>query len=273
MQKRNAIAAKLKVNPEKSNNRIAKEAKVYDKTVAKVRAGLESTSEIPKLKKTTVADVEARLAKRSKTVKQDARQIESVNVVPLENRLESAALTGDKYVGRDGGPQLQNDGNTRANVEALARGFEAAGIGAALAKPPSIGIVDRAIRLVEQMTKTQRRKLIRRADGILAAAKAAKATETFTVEDELEADEYREAFLLRTADALSLLFTPGDEEVISAAERVVTKWQEFTKVLEGRYGETTKADYQLQSGCSVARSPPSDRSGRLDQRPPTNQSI
>jgi hypothetical protein len=57
---RERIAKKLKAAPEKSNNQIAKEVKADDKTVAKVRADLESTSEIPKLEKTVGADGKAR---------------------------------------------------------------------------------------------------------------------------------------------------------------------------------------------------------------------
>jgi len=60
-QKRKAVANELKAHPEKSNNAIAKDLKVVsDKTVAAVRAELESTSEIPKLDKTTGKDGKAR---------------------------------------------------------------------------------------------------------------------------------------------------------------------------------------------------------------------
>src|SRR5215472_11769023 len=46
-QKRDLIAKLIKTEPEKSNNAIAKQAKVDDKTVAKVRHGMEARSEIP----------------------------------------------------------------------------------------------------------------------------------------------------------------------------------------------------------------------------------
>jgi hypothetical protein len=55
-QKRELIAKVLKAKPEASNTIIAKQTKTTDKTVAKVRRKLESTSEIPKLEKTTGAD-------------------------------------------------------------------------------------------------------------------------------------------------------------------------------------------------------------------------
>jgi hypothetical protein len=55
-QKRELIAKVLKAKPEVSNAVIAKQVRANDKTVAKVRHKLESTSEIPKLEKTTGAD-------------------------------------------------------------------------------------------------------------------------------------------------------------------------------------------------------------------------
>jgi hypothetical protein len=59
-QKREIIAALLKMQPEKSNRQIAKQAKVDDKTVGAVRRELESTAEIPQLDKTVGADGKAR---------------------------------------------------------------------------------------------------------------------------------------------------------------------------------------------------------------------
>jgi hypothetical protein len=59
-QKRELIAKVLKARPEQSNNAIAEQVKVDDKTVAKVRTELESTSEIPKLEKTIGKDGKAR---------------------------------------------------------------------------------------------------------------------------------------------------------------------------------------------------------------------
>jgi transposase-like protein len=65
-QKRELIAKVLKAKPGASNNSIAKQVKADDKTVAKVRRSLESTSEIPKLEKTIGADGKAR-RQRAKT--------------------------------------------------------------------------------------------------------------------------------------------------------------------------------------------------------------
>jgi hypothetical protein len=65
--------------------------------------------------------------------------------------------------------------------------------------------------------------------------------EVITVEDDIEADEYREAFLLRTADALSFAVYSGevDREVIAAAKRVAAKWQSLIQTLEDRHGKAS----------------------------------
>ena len=67
-QKRELIAKVLKAKPETSNAAVAKQTKTTDKTVAKVRRKLESTSEIPKLEKTVGKDGKAR-PKTKKTKK------------------------------------------------------------------------------------------------------------------------------------------------------------------------------------------------------------
>jgi ParB-like nuclease domain len=58
--------------------------------------------------------------------------------------------------------------------------------------------------------------------------------EDLTVEDDLEPNEYREAFLLRAADAMAFAVYSGDvdQEVVEAAKRVVTKWQELIQAME-----------------------------------------
>jgi hypothetical protein len=63
-QKRDLIGKLLQARPAQSNVTIAKQVKVDDKTVAKVRRELEATSEIPKLEKTVGADGKSRPAKR-----------------------------------------------------------------------------------------------------------------------------------------------------------------------------------------------------------------
>jgi len=63
-QKRELIAALLKAAPERSNLATAKIAKVSDKTVARVRDRLETTSEFPKLTKRVGLDGRARSSAR-----------------------------------------------------------------------------------------------------------------------------------------------------------------------------------------------------------------
>jgi hypothetical protein len=69
------------------------------------------------------------------------------------------------------------------------------------------------------------------------ARKAAYEIEV-TVEDELEPVEYRDAFLLRAADAMAFAVYSGpiDDEVIAAAKRVAAKWQSFAETLETKTG-------------------------------------
>ena len=79
-QKRELIDKLLKARPEASNNIIAKQIKADNKTVAKRRRKLESTSEIPKLKKTVGADGKARAkpkrnrAPEEKSVEESAKE-------------------------------------------------------------------------------------------------------------------------------------------------------------------------------------------------------
>ena len=63
-QVRDLIAEQLKETPAWANNRIAGALGVDDKTVATVRAGLEATSELPKLDKLVGADGKERPVKR-----------------------------------------------------------------------------------------------------------------------------------------------------------------------------------------------------------------
>lgn len=69
-----------------------------------------------------------------------------------------------------------------------------------------------------------------------ASAEARKAlySETITIEDDLEPNEYRQAFLLRSADAMAFATYSGlvDAEVIAAAGRVAAKWTALAAELE-----------------------------------------
>jgi hypothetical protein len=65
-QKQELIAKLLKAKPETSDRVIAKQTKVDHKTVGKARSKLEATGEIPQLKKTVGADGKSRSKRRSK---------------------------------------------------------------------------------------------------------------------------------------------------------------------------------------------------------------
>jgi hypothetical protein len=119
-------------------------------------------------------------------------------------------------------------------------------------------------REIAKQTGVTRSQVQRDLDGPKRAKdgpKRAKEPEPeLTVEDDLERDEYREAFLLRTADCLSFAVYSGtvDQEVIAAAKRVMSKWQEFTQILEQRYAETPEKN---AAETSVLSSP-----GQSDDR-------
>jgi ParB-like chromosome segregation protein Spo0J len=85
-QKRELIAKVLKAKPEVSNATIAKQTKTTDKTVAKVRRKLESTSEIPRLEKTTGADGRQRKARPKKPPKPADRRVTESPQISLEQR-------------------------------------------------------------------------------------------------------------------------------------------------------------------------------------------
>jgi hypothetical protein len=67
--KRRAIARVLRLRPEWADSRIAEHVGTSDKTVADERAGMESTSEIPKLDRREGKDGRSRPATREKKVK------------------------------------------------------------------------------------------------------------------------------------------------------------------------------------------------------------
>jgi hypothetical protein len=96
-QKRELIAKVLKAKPEVSNAVIAKQVRANDKTVAKVRHKLESTSEIPKLEKTTGADGKQRKSRamgapESKPPATDHRVTGSAEISEEQRRAENARL-------------------------------------------------------------------------------------------------------------------------------------------------------------------------------------
>jgi hypothetical protein len=78
-QKRELIAKVLKAKPDQSNRQIAKQVKADHKTVGKKREQLESTGEIPQLKKTTGADGKERKTKPKTKPKAVALTTHSIN--------------------------------------------------------------------------------------------------------------------------------------------------------------------------------------------------
>src|SRR5262245_61743630 len=72
-QKRELVAKLVKAQPEASNNAIAKQAKVDDKTVAKVRHNMEARSEIPNVQLRTDTKGRKQPAKKHKPVKRNWR--------------------------------------------------------------------------------------------------------------------------------------------------------------------------------------------------------
>jgi hypothetical protein len=170
-QKRELIDKVLRAKPEESDASIARQTKTSDKTVAKRRRKLESTSEIPKLEKTVGKDGK----KRGRPPKRKAGL--------AAPRSEPEPVT----------PRATGSAETEISIEQ------------------------------------------RRAEY---AALDAEPAEVVTGEDELEADEYRKAFLLRAADAMAFAVYSGevDAEVIATAERVAVKWQDFAQSLKARRG-------------------------------------
>ena len=72
-KKRELVAKLVKAQPEASNNAIAKQAKVDDKTVAKVRHDMEARSEIPNVEVRTDTKGRKQPAKKHKPVERDRR--------------------------------------------------------------------------------------------------------------------------------------------------------------------------------------------------------
>jgi hypothetical protein len=101
-EKRARLVAALKTTPELSNVQIGKQTGRDDKTVAKVRAELESTSEIPRLEKARGKDGKARpvkVKKKSNSIKSNSIIAPSVpietaiNIAPEAKPDKSALLT------------------------------------------------------------------------------------------------------------------------------------------------------------------------------------
>jgi N6-adenosine-specific RNA methylase IME4 len=98
-QMRLFVEHRLQRTPEQSNNRIAAELGVDDKTVGAVRRELESTSEIPKLDRTVGADGKARTARRPAVVRGVGLR-QAARVADMAAEIASAAASEPDKHGR-----------------------------------------------------------------------------------------------------------------------------------------------------------------------------
>lgn len=111
-QKRELIAKLIKAVPEKSNRQIAEKVKADHKTVGQIRKDLESTGEIPQLKKTVGADGKSRARprpaiKRPKTTVADkATAPKAVNTALAKDGRSSRVLAEFKVACRTWLPKL-----------------------------------------------------------------------------------------------------------------------------------------------------------------------
>ena len=94
-QRHTLIEKLLQANPEQSDRQIAQQAKVDHKTVGTVRAEMQSTGEIPQLKKTVGADGKAR--------RQPVKRTKAAKVGPCRRRGERGDHGHVDRHGRDSG--------------------------------------------------------------------------------------------------------------------------------------------------------------------------
>jgi hypothetical protein len=109
-QKRDIIAKVLKAKPSTSNNQIAKQVKVDDETVAKVRTELESTSDIPKLKMTIGRDGRARPVRKASPA---VRHVTNAKPAPAP-KPDTNALDNFAYAARHWLPKMSEADQRRA---------------------------------------------------------------------------------------------------------------------------------------------------------------
>jgi hypothetical protein len=99
-QMRLFIERRLQRTPEQSNNKIAAELGVADKTVGAVRRQLESTSEIPKLDRTIGPDGKARTARRRRaTVVRGVGLRQAARIAAMAADIASAAAADRRHTG------------------------------------------------------------------------------------------------------------------------------------------------------------------------------
>jgi hypothetical protein len=157
-QKRELIVKVLKAKPEASNATVAKQVKADDKTVAKVRRKLESTSEIPKLEKTVGADGKQRKKPTKKQEERDRKTCIALYQKVLDAEKEAAA-------------EQRAAGSAETRIEQRKAEM------ARLAESNDDDTVDRALALVAAMDDQQRRRFHDKYMQLYGAATYAEARE------------------------------------------------------------------------------------------------
>jgi hypothetical protein len=104
-KKRELIGALLKARPERSNRAIGKQIKADHKTVAHIRAEMESTAEIPQLEKTVGADNKSRSTSRKTNGANGTDQVVADKHGCGDERQGGEASDGDRDAQRDGDEQ------------------------------------------------------------------------------------------------------------------------------------------------------------------------
>jgi hypothetical protein len=109
-QKRDLIAKVLKAQPATSNRQIAGIVKADDKTVANVRSALESTAEIPQLKKTKGKDGKARPVKaKKKSIPITVPSVPSKAAIDTEPEVKPALVAIPTQAGTTLSPTIQSE--------------------------------------------------------------------------------------------------------------------------------------------------------------------
>jgi hypothetical protein len=164
-QKRELVAKLLKAKPEASNNAIAKQAKVDDKTVAKVRGEMEARSEIPNVeKRTDTKGRKQRAKKKARVTKPVAKPVAKPTMAAT-----TTAAKGRKQQARKGWsperwrrhkekkkgkPKISEARSSAPEREAAARAQQDVG-------PQSTGEVERLRARVDELQAEKRQLEIR----------------------------------------------------------------------------------------------------------------
>jgi hypothetical protein len=166
-QKRELVAKLLKAKPEASNNAIAKQAKVDDKTVAKVRGEMEARSEIPNVEKRTDTKGRKQQAKKKARVtnpvaKPVAKPTMAATTTAAKGRKQQACKgwTRERWrrhkEKKKGKPKISEARSSAPEREAAARAQQDVG-------PQSTGEVERLRARVDELQAEKRQLEIKTA--------------------------------------------------------------------------------------------------------------